>query len=73
MAGIPLFDLDNQIYLYLKASEPLAILPEATGPLVEHLKQLGSSAVDGQQAHHLLLNPEGASEMVESELNDVHH
>jgi hypothetical protein len=70
MTGIPLFDLDTQIYLYLKASEPLAILPEATGPLLEHLRQLSSSAVDGQ-AHHLLLNPEGASEMVESELNDV--
>jgi hypothetical protein len=64
---VPLFDLDNLIYLYLKNNEPLTILPESAGPLVEHLKHL--SAMDGHPHH--LLDPDCPAEMVESELNDV--
>lgn len=71
MSGIPLFDLDQSIYLYLKnTSEPLAILAETAEPLVASLLK---QAAAGDLGAAMVPTPLATdpSHRVASELNDV--
>jgi hypothetical protein len=67
MNGTQLFDLDNWIYLYLKAgNEPLALLDSSAPNLLEgvrkgHLATCDDSHVYGQQ-----------DALIQAELSDVH-
>lgn len=70
MNGIPLFDLDVQIYGFLKNTEPLSILPETSEALLNYIKKTSES-------HSTALDPAlpgyDSSAIVASELKDVHN
>lgn len=73
MCGTQLFDLDNWIYLYLKAgNEPIRILPASAPHLLKSLEQMTTAshvAEEGGDAS--LLHGTAADALVQAELNDV--
>ncbi len=69
MNGLPLFDIDNWIYLYLKAgNDPLKLLEASAPNLLEGLKTQNDT---GSKPDDSLIREGAASSIVQAELSDV--
>lgn len=67
MNGTQLFDLDNWIYLYLKAgNEPLSLLDESAPNLLEGLRKRHQATDEDSHAYGQ------RDALIQAELSDVH-
>lgn len=79
MSGIPLLDLDNLIYKYLKGTEAAHILPDTAKQLLVGLQERHRKGIVGSPSNEdavipaddTLIRGGAEQDMIDSELSDV--